>query len=113
VVGLILSFGGRDEVRLNTNVGNWLEREAEDDEWYVDALAVLKNWGHKGIGTRLLQQAEWQARQHHYQKIALHVAQENTEALNLYTHLQYIVTQQTILYNRPYVRMVKSFARPN
>src|SRR2546430_16733414 len=44
VVGLVLSFGGRDEVRLNAAVGSWLEREAEDDEWYIDALAVLKNW---------------------------------------------------------------------
>ena len=108
VAGLVLSFGGRDEARLNAAVGSWLEREAEDDEWYVDALAVFKNWGHKGIGTCLLQSAEQQARQHHYPKIALHVAQENTQALDLYTHLHYVVTQQTFLYQRPYVRMVKT-----
>jgi ribosomal protein S18 acetylase RimI-like enzyme len=108
VVGLVLSFGGRDEARLNAAVGSWLEREAEEDEWYVDALAVLTNWGRKGIGTRLLQAAEWQARQHHYPKIALHVAQGNTPALDLYTHLHYVATQQTVLYQRPYVRMVKT-----
>ena len=107
VVGLVLSFGGRDEARLNAAVGSWLEREAEDDEWYVDALAVLTNWSRKGIGTRLLQHAEQQARQHHYHKIALHVAQGNTEALNLFTHLHYGVTQQTFLYQRPHLRMVK------
>ncbi len=107
VVGLVLSFGGRDEPRLNSSIGNWLEREAQDDEWYVDALAVLKNWGRKGIGTRLLQTAEQQARQHHYTEIALHVAQENKAALDLYTHLHYAVTQKTFLYQRPYVRMVK------
>src|SRR5205809_4797194 len=83
VVGLVLSFGGRDEARLNATAGSWLEREAEDDEWYVDALAVLKNWGRKGIGTRLVQTAEQQARQHHYPKIALHVAQGNKQALDL------------------------------
>src|SRR6266849_8579954 len=81
VVGLVLSFGGRDEARLNAAVGSWLEREAEDDEWYVDALAVFRNWGRKGIGTRLLQSAERQVCQHHYPKIALHVAQGNTQAL--------------------------------
>lgn len=107
VVGLVLSFGGRDEARLNAAVGNWLEREAADDEWYVDALAVLNNWRHKGIGTRLLQTAEQQARQHHYPKIALHVAQNNKSALDLYMRLHYVVTQQTFLYQRPYVRMVK------
>jgi GNAT superfamily N-acetyltransferase len=72
VVGLVLSFGGRDEARLNAAVASWLEREAEDDEWYVDALAVFSNWGRKGIGTCLLQRAEQQAREHHYLKIALH-----------------------------------------
>ena len=108
VVGLVLSFGGREEARLNAAVGSWLEREAQDDEWYVDALAVLKNWGHKRIGARLLQTAERQARQHHYPKIALHVAQGNKQALDLYAHLHYVVTQQTFLYQRPYVRMVKT-----
>lgn len=108
VVGLVLSFGGRDEARLNAAVGSWLEREAEEDEWYVDALAVLTNWGRKGIGTRLLQAAEWRARQHHYPKIALHVAQGNKPALDLYVRLHYVVTQQSVLYQRPYVRMVKT-----
>lgn len=108
VVGLVLSFGGRDEARLNAAAGSWLEREAQDDEWYVDALAVLKNWVRKGIGTRLLQSAEQQAHLHHYSKIALNVAQENQHALDLYTRLHYVVTRQTFLYQRPYVRMVKT-----
>ena len=108
VVGLVLSFGGRDEARLNAAIGSWLEHEAQDDEWYVDALAVLSNWGHKGIGTCLLQNAEQQARQHHYAKIALNVAQDNKEAIDLYTHLHYVVTQETFLYQRPHVRMVKT-----
>jgi ribosomal protein S18 acetylase RimI-like enzyme len=108
VVGLVLSFGGRDEAELNAAVGIWLEREAQDDEWYVDALAVLKHWDHKGTGTRLLQSAEQQARQHHYPKIALNVDRGNKQALDLYAHLHYVVTQQTFLYQRPHVRMVKT-----
>src|SRR5258707_2303706 len=87
VVGLVLSFGGREEERLNAAIGWRLEREAEEDEWYVDALAVFTNWGRKGIGTRLLQAAEQQGRQHHYPKIALNVAQENEQALSLYQQI--------------------------
>ncbi|HLH61510.1 MAG TPA: GNAT family N-acetyltransferase [Ktedonobacteraceae bacterium] len=113
VAGLVLSFGGRDEVRLNAAVGGWLEREAEDDEWYIDALAVFKNWGQKGIGTRLLQTAEQQARQHHYPKIALNVAEGNQKALEMYTHLHYVVTRQTILYYHRYLRMVKTLENGN
>jgi GNAT superfamily N-acetyltransferase len=101
---LVLSFGGRDEARLNAAVGSWLKREAEDDEWYTDALAVFSTWGRKGIGTCLLQRAEQQARQHHYPKIALHVAEGNKPALDLHAQLHYVVTQQTFLYQRPHVR---------
>lgn len=107
VVGLVLSFGGREEARLNAAVGPWLEREAEDDEWYVDALAVLTPWSRQGIGMRLMQTAEERARQHHYPKIALHVAVENKQALDLYAYMHYVVTRQTLLYQRPHVRLVK------
>ena len=110
VVGLVLSFGGRDEERLNAAVASWLEQEAEADEWYVDALAVFSKWGRKGIGACLMQRAEQQARQHHYSKIALHVAQGNRPALDLYAQLHYVVTQQTFLYQRPFIRMVKILA---
>jgi len=107
VVGLVLSFGGREEERLNAAIGWQLEREAEEDEWYVDALAVFTNWGRQGIGTRLLQAAEQQARRHGYAKIALNVARENEQALSLYQRLHYVVTQQTFLYHHPHVRLVK------
>jgi len=108
VVGLVLSFGGRDEARLNAAVGGWLEREAEDDEWYVDALAVLENWSRRGIGTRLMHAAERQARQHHYPRVALNVAVGNKEAGDLYMHLSYVVTRQTSIYGRPHLRIVKT-----
>jgi ribosomal protein S18 acetylase RimI-like enzyme len=100
-------MAGREEERLNAALGWQLEREAEEDEWYVDALAVFTNWGRKGIGTCLLQAAEQQARQHRYPKIALHVAPENEQALSLYHRLQYVVIGETFLYHHRYVRLVK------
>ena len=110
VVGLVLSFGGREEKRLNAASGWQLECEANDDEWYVDALAVFTNWGRQGIGTCLLHAAEQQARQQHYRKIALNVAQENAQAMSLYQRLCYVITQETLLYHRPHVRLVKQLA---
>jgi ribosomal protein S18 acetylase RimI-like enzyme len=107
IVGLVLGFGGRDESQLNAAVGPWLEREAHDDEWYVDALAVFKNWTRHGIGTSLMQTAERQARQQGYSKLALNVATENQQALDMYTHLGYMATERHNLYDRPHVRMVK------
>lgn len=110
VVGLVLSFGGRDEAQLNADVGGWLEREAADDEWYVDALAVFTDWGRKGIGARLLQATEQLARQRHYPNIGLHVAPENQPALALYARLKYVTAENTILYGRPYIHMVKTLS---
>lgn len=107
MVGLVLSFGGREEERLNAAIGGRIEREAKDDEWYVDALAVFTMWGRQGIGTRLLQAAEQQGRDQHYPTIALNVAQENEEALSLYQRLHYVVTQETFLYHQPHVRLAK------
>lgn len=107
VVGLVLSFGGREEKWLNEAIGWQLEREAKDDEWYVDALAVFANWGRKGIGTRLLHAAEQQGREQRYPKIALNVAQENKQALTLYQQLHYVVTRKTIIYHQPHLRLVK------
>jgi ribosomal protein S18 acetylase RimI-like enzyme len=108
VVGLVLSFGGRDEPRLNAAVGSWLAREAKDDEWYVDALAVLRDWGRHGIGTRLLAAAEQQAHRQQYARVALHVERENHSALDFYAHRGYVVTGQAVLYQRSFVRMEKS-----
>jgi ribosomal protein S18 acetylase RimI-like enzyme len=108
VVGLVLSFAGRDEPGLNAAVGRWLEREAVDDEWYVDALAVLLNWERRGIGTRLLASAEERARRNHYAKMALSVAPENAPAVALYSTLHYEVTQQVVLYSHPYLRIRKA-----
>ena len=71
-------------------------------------IAVLKDWSRKGIGTRLMHSAEQQSRQHYYRKIALHVDQGNTQALELCAQLRYVITQQTYLYQRPHLRMVKS-----
>jgi ribosomal protein S18 acetylase RimI-like enzyme len=118
VVGLLLSFGGSDEPRLNEAVeqrfqqapggrGWHLTRESAEDEWYIDALAVYLQWEGHGIGSRLLEHAEKQALEHHYNKISLNVDKENERALQLYLHRGYVITGDTELYQRSYHRMVK------
>ena len=54
-----------------------------------------------------MQTAERQARQQGYSKLALNVATENQQALDMYTHLGYMATERHNLYDRPHVRMVK------
>jgi ribosomal protein S18 acetylase RimI-like enzyme len=118
VAGLILSFAGSEELQLNATIEQQfqhsssgfrrrLEREAADDEWYIDALAVFTNWGGKGIGAQLLLAAEQEATKHNYKKMALNVAKDNDRAFRLYQRLHYHVAGETILYQQAYIRMVK------
>ena len=118
IVGLVSSFGGRDEIHLNETLEQQFQQapggprrrfecEAENDEWYIDALAVISGWGSKGIGTHLLHVAEQEAHKHGYKKISLNVAKENEQAYRLYKHMHYHKTRDTVLYQHPYVRMVK------
>ncbi len=118
VVGLVLSFGGRDEPQLNEMVeqrfqqipggrGWHLVCESAEDEWYIDALAVYLQWEGHGIASRLLLDAEQRALAQNYHKVALNVDKENEHALQLYLHRGYVVTGDVELYQRSYHRMVK------
>jgi ribosomal protein S18 acetylase RimI-like enzyme len=118
IVGLVLSFGGREEHRLNMMVeqrfqqfqggrGWHLVDESAKDEWYIDALAVYSQWEGRGIGSRLLRDAEQRALAQNYHKVSLNVDKENERALQLYLYRGYIVTGDVELYQRSYHRMVK------
>ena len=89
-------MAGREEEGLNSAISWPLERESQEEEWYVDALAVFTDWGRGGIGTRLLKAAEQEARQHSYPKVALNVTRENKQVLSLYERLQYTAECQKI-----------------
>lgn len=121
VVGLISSFGGREEERLNRGLeahlaqvrqgfSGRIAREATDDEWYIDVLAVDPHWEGKGIGRALIQVAEEKAVAQHYPRIALSVAKENEPAIRLYQHLHYDVIEERSLYGHPYLSMVKNLS---
>jgi hypothetical protein len=48
VVGLVLSFGGRDEARLNAAVGSWLEREAQQSHLVLANIAYWHRFSRHG-----------------------------------------------------------------
>jgi ribosomal protein S18 acetylase RimI-like enzyme len=118
VVGTIVTYYGRDDVHLdrpiiehlqrlvhNAEVG--LDKEADDDEYYIDTLSVSPEHAGRGIGSALMQAAEQRARQLQHKKIALNVDEENERAFRLYKHLGYQTEKIVYLYGHPYQHMVK------
>jgi ribosomal protein S18 acetylase RimI-like enzyme len=118
VVGIIVTYYGRDAANLdrpiiehlqhlvhNASVG--LDKEADDDEFYIDTLSVSPDYAGRGIGTALLQAAEQRARQLQHKKLSLNVDEENERAYNLYKRLGYQTEKIVYLYGHPYQHMLK------
>lgn len=51
---------------------------------YIEVLAVLEHYTGKGIGTKLLEYVENEAKKHYQHDLYVHVASDNVHALNWY-----------------------------
>ncbi|CAG7636466.1 GNAT family N-acetyltransferase [Paenibacillus allorhizosphaerae] len=116
--GMILCYHGShaetidkpivDRLRLVRNDPSiTIDKEADEDEYYIDALAVSSEWGGRGFGTELIRAAEAHGRQLGYGKIALNVEEYNERARSLYGKLGYTADKQTIINKKTYVHMIK------
>ena len=123
VVGIILLYHGSEVEELDRPLNErlrrvrqdptaTLEREAEPDEFYIDALAVSSAFEGRGYGTSLIRAAEEKVQELHYPKIALNVDQHNARAYRLYQHLGYQTDKERTLYGEPFFHMVKYFHAP-
>ncbi|MCR8632651.1 GNAT family N-acetyltransferase [Paenibacillus radicis (ex Xue et al. 2023)] len=117
--GMILCYHGSqaetidkpiiDQLRRMKNEPNLtIDKEADEDEYYIDALAVSPEWGGRGFGTELITAAEQHARQLGYKKIALNVEQYNERAVSLYKKLGYATDKETQINKKTYYHMIKS-----
>ena len=118
VVGAILTYHGSEIEALDRPLNErlrrlrhdptiTLEREAELDEFYIDALAVSPAFSGRGYGTALIRAAEQQAQERHYPKIALNVDEHNQHAYQLYQRLGYQTDKLRMLYGEKFFHMVK------
>ena len=117
VVGMILCYDGQAASQLYAPIWHHLKQkqikeatidnEADDDEYYIDALAVDPLHQGRGIAKQLFAAAEHYARIHQFGKIALNVDVTNEKALALYERLGYKKTKQIPINKRPYWHMVK------
>ncbi|QMV43779.1 GNAT family N-acetyltransferase [Cohnella cholangitidis] len=117
--GMILCYHGRDAQRLYQPVIDHLkqvtgdpdvqiDQEADEDEYYIDAVAVDPAFQGRGVAKMLISAAERRAMDRGYDKIALNVDQANDIAHSLYRKLGYAADKEITIHHKPYWHMTKA-----
>ena len=120
-VGMILCYLGSEAERLYEPVlrhlrrksGNatvTIDKEADEDEYYIDALAVDPSSQGRGYAKQLIAAAESRARELGCDKIALNVDLTNEDARALYAKLGFLADKEISIHRKPFWHMVKSLA---
>jgi ribosomal protein S18 acetylase RimI-like enzyme len=127
VAGGIMSYPAEDMYRLNAGVVRVMKdnfkgapdelgllqsrimdsREAFDDEYYIDSLAVLPVFRGKGVGKELIAHAEEKGKVAGYKKISILAEKDNDTAYNLYKKLGYVHDCDLQVLGHDFSHMVK------
>lgn len=116
--GMILCYDGASAQALYRPVLNELRRrhgrddlamddEADEDEFYIDALAVFPAYEGRGYAKALLAEAEAWARREGWRKISLNVDVDKAKAHALYSKLGYTEVKQIRINGHLFRHMVK------
>ena len=117
IAGMILCYHGSQADYLNEPIIKHLklegigavqiDKEADEDEYYIDALAVFPVYQGMGYAKQLFEAAEQRALQFNYPKIALNVDQSKKKAFQLYQKLGYAADKEISINGRSYWHMSK------
>ncbi|GAA4725500.1 GNAT family N-acetyltransferase [Brevibacillus fulvus] len=119
VVGMVVSYHGSEAEmldqpiverlrRLKQDSAITIDREADLDDYYIDALCVDRNVRGQGIGSQLIRAVEEKARQRGFETIALNVEHGNIRAYQLYQKLGYRTRKDKVISGGKYHYMVKN-----
>jgi ribosomal protein S18 acetylase RimI-like enzyme len=119
VAGIILIYPGEDAARLDEPIlkrlrrkrrdeGILFDKEANEQDFYIDTLCVDDRFRGYGIGTILIKEAEKMALQKGYTRVSLNVAQDNPIARKLYQRMGYSKEKVIQINKHPYDYMVKT-----
>jgi ribosomal protein S18 acetylase RimI-like enzyme len=121
VGGVIVSYAGSDANILDQPIVEYLrclknvpsivlDKEADEDEYYIDTLSVSPAYERQGVGTGLMLAVESEARKRHFSKIALAVNKDNIGAYSLYQRSGYKVDKEITINGHLYYHMVKTLS---
>ena len=75
----------------------------EPNSWYICGIAFYPQHRGQGLGTRLMELANTQAREKGYRKLSLIALEENTDAVRLYKRLGYEVVDSAPIVPHPLI----------
>ena len=117
IVGILVYYHGEQAKTLDANLMQWLslknaaiilvDKEAHEDEYYVDTICVAPEARGKGIGSLLLQFAIDQTKERGGHKLSLNVETKKEQAIRLYERLGFVITEPWTIIDEPFHHMVK------
>ncbi|MFS0824789.1 GNAT family N-acetyltransferase [Bacillus sp. 1P02SD] len=118
VAGILIIYPGEDAPRLDEpilkrlkkksrNEKIFLDKEADEGDYYVDTICVDDRFRGYGIGTLLLKESEKIALEKGYSRVSLNVAHDNPIAKKLYKRMGYKEQKVIQINQHPYDYMVK------
>ncbi len=127
VVGQVMAYPAEDMPHLNKNTLETVSKdyagadyeffllknqilksqEAFDGEYYIDNLAVMPAFRGKGIGQKLIEHIEEQAKEKGYSKVSILADEENDRAYKLYERLGFVEDTTLKVLGHTYRHMVK------
>lgn len=122
IAGTILCYSGAEADKLYEPISNLLrdigasasqDREADENEYYIDALAVFPAYQGRGYAKALIRHAESEAIRRGLRKIGLNVDVEKEEALALYTKLGFEEDKRIQINGHPFRHMRKTLQVPS
>ena len=119
ILGMIVLYDGKTGKNLDDRLMKQLQekhgssyridREAHDEEYYIDTICVAPEARGRGIGTMLLHFAEQQAQKQGYNRLSLNVETKKTKARRLYEREGFVVTEPWEIIGEPFYHMVKEW----
>lgn len=82
-------------------------KEAEEDEYYLDSLAVHPRFRGRGLGTALLNHVQKKAKKNGYKKTSLLVEHGNMNAYRLYRKIGYKAAGEVRMKHMLFTKLIK------
>jgi len=122
IAGTILCYSGAEADKLYEPISKWLrdigadasqDRETEENEYYIDALAVFPAYQGRGYAKALIRHAEAEAIRRGLGKIGLNVDVEKEDALALYAKLGFEEDKRIQINGHAFRHMSKTLPAPS
>ena len=118
IAGMLVAYHGRvaaaldqpflERIRLEKGLQDYtIEREAREEDYYLDAVAVHEDFQGKGIAKSLMKAFEHKAMELGYPTVSLIVEEHNERAHSIYVKQGYRNDGELTVYGHRYLRMAK------